>query len=57
MGVYSTLDVNREYVLNKIYEKLEKATNAELSEVLFELHGKKVLYNYIVWDDSVDIDP
>jgi hypothetical protein len=57
MGVYSTLDVNREYALNKIYEKLEKATNEELSEVLFELHGRKVLYNYTVWDDSVDIDP
>ena len=56
MGAYSTLTVSRRYALRKIYQRLEEATNDELSEVLFELHGRKVLYNYTVLDYNGDDD-
>jgi len=50
MGAHSTLNISRKAAVKTIQEQLNRASNEDLGNVLFDLLGDIRLYNYRVLD-------
>jgi len=52
MSAYSTETTTRNKAIRKIIQKVNAMSNQELADLLFEVHGREVLHNYIIENDE-----
>ena len=56
MGAYSTMEITRADAFAEIIRALSSASDYELEQVLFDLVGEKLLYNFSIVSDYESTD-
>lgn len=51
MGAYSTMEITRQDAISVILQNLHTASDEEISDMLFELVGRKNLHNFKIVAD------